>query len=127
MFGYYYGIAHFAKPILQEELRNKRHKFWDFFHRIFKFKTSALFHEEKILEGFTIAVGLHSLYNISLEMNWTFIMVPYLVFGYLYVSRLFKMKENHKQYALLYVDERNHSLPPKQIARHVSRLVRKII
>ncbi len=127
LFGYYYGLAHFAKPLLQEELINTRHTFWDWYHRVFKFKTATLFHEEKMLEGFTLAVGLHAFYDIFLEMNWTFVMVPYLVFGYLYVSHLFKMKENHKQYELLYVDERNHKLPPKKIAQHVSRLVKHII
>lgn len=124
MFGYYYGIAHFAKPLLQEELKNNRYTFWDWYHKIFKFKTAALFHEEKMLEGLTIAVVLHAVYNIFLEMNWTFIMVPYLVGGYLFVTHLFKMKENQKRLDLLYVEERNHAYPPKKIAQKLGRLVR---
>lgn len=126
MFGYYYGIAHFAKPLLQEELRNKHYTFWDWYHRVFKFKTAELFHEQKMLEGLTLAVGLHAVYNIFLEMNWTFIMVPYLVVGYVFVSHLFKMKENHKRLDLLYVAERNHQMPPKQIARYISRAVKRV-
>lgn len=123
MFGYFYGIAHFAKPLLQEELRNKRYTFWDWYHKVFKFKTAELFHEEKMLEGVTIAAALHAVYNIFLEMNWTFIMVPYLVGGYLYVSHLLKLKENHKRLDLLYVRERNHNNPPKRIARRFSRIL----
>lgn len=108
LFGYYYGVAHFAKPILQQELRENRHSFWDWYHRVFKWKTENLFHEEKMLEGLSLAIFFHAVYNIFLEMNWTFIMVPYLVLGYLFVSHLFKMKENHKRMDLLLVDERNH-------------------
>jgi len=126
MFGYFYGIAHFAKPLLQEELRNNRHTFWDWYHRVFKFKTATLFHEQKMLEGLTIAVGLHAFYNIFLEMNWTFIMVPYLVIGYLYVSHLFRLKENSKRLDLLFVEERNHNFGPKKIAAGFSRMLKKI-
>lgn len=123
IFGYYYGIAHFAKPLLQEELRNGRHTFWDWYHKIFKWKTAELFHEQKMLEGLTLAVILHAVYNIFLEMNWTFIMVPYLVLGYMFVSHLFKVKENHKRLDLLAVGQRSHDYPPKRLARHVSKLL----
>jgi len=126
LFGYYYGIAHFAKPLLQEELRNNRHTFWDWYHRVFKWKTATLFHEEKMLEGLTLAVGLHAVYNIFLEMNWTFIMVPYLIAGYLFVSHLLKMKENHKRLDLVFVHERNHTCGPKKIAGHATKILRKL-
>lgn len=108
IFGYYYGIAHFAKPLLQKELHDNRHTWWDWYHKVFKWKTAELFHEEKMLEGLTLAVGLHAVYNIFLEMNWTFIMVPYLVVGYLFVSHLLKMKENNKRLDLLLESARNH-------------------
>lgn len=123
MFGYYYGIAHFAKPLLQEELRNNRHTFLDWYHKAFRWKTAELFHEQKMLEGLTLAVGLHAMYNIFLEMNWTFIMVPYLLFGYLFVSHLFQVKKNHQRLDLLLVHERNHSCPPRKIASHLSKVL----
>lgn len=125
MFGYYYGIAHFAKPLLQQELRDNRHTFWDWYHKVFKFKTAQLFHEEKMLEGLTIAVGLHAFYNIFLEMNWTFIMVPYLIIGYLFVSHLFKLKENQKRLDLFLVEERNHEFKPRKMATKLSRLFKR--
>lgn len=123
IFGYFYGLAHFAKPLLQEELRNRRHSFWDWYYKIFHFKTAEFFHEVKMFQGLSLAVLLHAVYNIFLEMNWTFIMVPYLVFGYIYVSHLFKMKENHKKLGLLHVRERNHAKGPRRIAVHVSRVL----
>ena len=108
LYGYYYGIAHFAKPLLQEELNNNRFTFWDWFHRHVRIGNVRLFHEQKMLEGFLLAVGFHAVYNVFLEMNWTFIMVPYLVLGFMYVSHLFAQIKNHKRLDLVYEDERNH-------------------
>lgn len=125
VFGYFYGIAHFAKPILQEELLKKRNVLLRFFHGIFKFKTAALFHEEKMLEGLSAAIFLHAIYNVFLEMNWTFLMVPYLVFGYMYLSRLMKKKENHKKYDLVFIQQRNNEAGPKRVARMMRRIVRR--
>ncbi len=126
VFGYYYGIAHFAKPLLQKELRNNRRTFWDWYNKIFKFRTVELFHEQKMFEGLILAVGLHAVYNIFLEMNWSFIMIPYLVVGYAFVSHLLKMKENHKQLDLLMVSERNNTHGPRKIATGMSRVLKKI-
>lgn len=124
IYGYYYGIAHFAKPILQEELINKRHSFWDWYNRVIRRGTDRLFHEQKMLEGFVYAVGLHAVYNVFLEMNWTFIMVPYLVIGYMYVSHLFALKENHKRLDLIYFNERNNKAEPKKIAVYSSKFLK---
>lgn len=125
LFGYYYGIAHFAKPLLQQKLRDNRHGIWDALHKIFKFKTANLFHEEKIFEGLFLAVVLHAIYNIFLEMNWTFIMVPYLIIGYAFVAHLFNMKENHKQLDLLLVHERNNPGPQRRLTRGFAKIFRR--
>ena len=98
IYGYFYGVAFFAKPIWQEEIQKNRHPVLQWFHRVAHFKSETLFHEEKILEGLFLAVILHAGFNIFLEIGWTFIIVPYLVFGYSILSYLFKEKENHKQY-----------------------------
>jgi uncharacterized membrane protein len=50
------------------------------------------------LEGLLVAMGLHAIFNIALEVGWTFVIVPYLVLGYLLLSYLFDKKENHKRY-----------------------------
>ncbi|MEK7529223.1 MAG: PrsW family glutamic-type intramembrane protease [Patescibacteria group bacterium] len=108
IFGYYYGIAHFSTPMLQEELRGKENFIWRYLYRIFRLKTDELFHEQKMFQGLFIAVILHAVYNVFLEMNWTFLMVPYLVFGYMLLSHLLQLKENHKKYGLLTVGSRNN-------------------
>lgn len=125
IFGYFYGIAHFAKPILQRELKDKRNVLLRFFHRIFKFKTDELFHEEKVLEGLTAAVFLHAVYDVFLEMNWTFLMVPYLVFGYMLLSHLLKLKENRKKYNMLFVSERNSAAEPKRVAKIMRKIYKR--
>lgn len=126
MFGYYYGVAHFAKPLLQEELTNKQHGFWDWYNRVVRRGTTRLFHEQKMLEGFVTAVGLHAIYNVFLEMNWTFIMVPYLVLGYLHVSHLFAQKENHKRLDLVYFSDRNNEDAPKSSAKISTWILQKL-
>ena len=106
--GYYYGIAHFASPILQEELRAKN-SFWSRIPRkLLFFKREILFHQEKLLEGLIFAVGLHALFNIFLEMGLTFMVVPFLVGGYVTLTYLLDLKENHKNYGKLLNYVRNH-------------------
>lgn len=108
LLGYYYGVAHFATPILQEELRAKN-SFWTRLPRkLLFFKEEVLFHEEKLMEGLIFAIGLHALFNIFLEMGLTFMIVPFLVGGYVTLTYLLDLKENHKNYGKLYNYVRNH-------------------
>jgi len=113
--GYYYGIAHFAAPILQEEIINNRNHWTIGLHKIFNIRKSKLFYQEKILEGLLVAVGLHALFNIFLEMNFIFLIIPFLTGGYLCLNYLFKKKENHKQFGKLLVYVRNHPHPKSSV------------
>jgi len=106
--GYYYGIAHFAKPILQEEIIATRKHWTRALHKITNIRSEKLFYQEKIFEGLLISIGLHALFNIFLEMNLTFMIVPFLVGGYITLNYLFAKKENHKNYAKLLTCMRNH-------------------
>ncbi len=96
--GYYYGTALFAKPILQNELRSKRRHWTRALHKIFNIRQEKLFHQERLLEGMIIAVGLHAIFNIFLELNWTFMIMPFLVCGYITLNYLFQKAENRKNY-----------------------------
>lgn len=111
VYGYYYGIAYFADPVWSEEVRQSRHPFIDALHTIFHFKRNRIFATEKVSEGLFLAVVLHGLFNILLEMNLTFFMIPFLVFGYGFLDYLFKRKENLKAYGKLtgdYSEEHIH-------------------
>lgn len=105
IFGYFYGVAHFAKPILQTEIRENRHVLLQWFHRIVHLRSESIFKEEKIIEGLVFSMLLHALFNIFLEMGWTFMIMPYLILGYIILSHLFESKENHKRYDRLVVME----------------------
>jgi len=96
MLGYYYGLAHFAGPILQEENVEKRFPFFKKIAQIFHLKNEISFKEEKLVQGFVTAIGLHALFNIFLEMNWTFLLVPYLTAGFIMLNYLLEKKEDRK-------------------------------
>jgi len=110
--GYYYGVAHFAKPVLQEEIRANRKHWTILFHKILSIRKEKLFHQEKTAEGLMIAIGLHAIFNIFLEMNMTFLTVPFLVSGYIALIYLFAKKSNHKKYESLFERIRNHTVNP---------------
>jgi len=110
--GYYYGIAHFAKPVLQDEIRANRKHWTIFLHKITSIKKERLFHQEKLLEGLILAIGLHAIFNIFLELNLTFLTVPFLVGGYITLTYLFSIKNNHKKYGKLLEGSKNHSYNP---------------
>ena len=96
--GYYYGLAHFAGPLLKDANLKTR---WPVFRKIAQilpFKNEVEFKDEKMVQGLVIAVGLHALFNIFLEMNWTFLLVPFLTGGYIYLNYLLEKKEDHKIY-----------------------------
>ncbi|MBT3865234.1 PrsW family intramembrane metalloprotease [Candidatus Peregrinibacteria bacterium] len=121
IFGYYYGVAHFAKPILQEEIKANRRHWTIWFHKTLSIRKIRLFHEEKIAEGFLLAVGLHAIFNIFLEINATFLTVPFLVGGYITLTYLFSKKNNHKKYGKLLEGSRNHSANPHKNYFHSLR------
>lgn len=107
IYGYFYGIAYFAKPIFREEIRNKkRYPIIRFLHRIFHIRSSELFSHHKMFEGLLIAILLHAVFNIFLELNLMFIMVPYLVFGYSLLVYLIRKKKSHIKYERLLEMER---------------------
>lgn len=96
--GYYYGVSHFAAPILQQEIRKNRKHWTVILHKLFKFDKETLFYEERILEGLLVSIGLHAIFNILLEINLTFLIVPFLVGGYIALNYLFDKRENHRNY-----------------------------
>jgi RsiW-degrading membrane proteinase PrsW (M82 family) len=101
VFGYFYGVAYFADPIWSEEQRKSRHPFVNLIHTVLHMKKNRIFAIEKMSEGLVMAVILHAAFNILLELNLTFFMVPFLVVGYSYLDHLFKEKENLKAYGYL--------------------------
>ncbi|MDD4352354.1 MAG: PrsW family glutamic-type intramembrane protease [Candidatus Gracilibacteria bacterium] len=102
IFGYYYGVAHFAEPITYlNYVEGKKSKLLGLLAKISRLKKSRAFHEQKIFEGLVLSTVLHTTYNFFLEMNITFIVVPYL-FGILYlVFHLMDLKESQKKFGII--------------------------
>ena len=69
--------------------------------KIFGIDDELIYSAQNLAQGFLISAGLHGVFNIFLEMNWTFLLVPFLLVGYIYVNYLFEKKENNKKYGYL--------------------------
>lgn len=95
VFGYFYGVAHFADPILKKKIRKERHVILAWLHKVSHLKKTTLFHEEMILEGLLAATFLHAAFNVFLEMEWLVIIVPFLFVGYMILDSLLERKENY--------------------------------
>ena len=111
--GYYYGLSLFATEVLKEKQNKKKRKIIRTLAKILHMKKNVLFHEEKLTEGLLIAITLHAFFNIILEMNWIFLIVPYLTIGYIYLNYLLNKKEYHKKYLQINT-ERNDLVPVQE-------------
>lgn len=113
IFGYYYGIACFAKPVLKDRLKNgERFIFTKWIHRVLHLKSETVFYEEKMLEGLIIAAALHAFFDFLMGMSQHFTdigspemakffliaAIPYLVGGFFWLTHLLDKKEDHKTY-----------------------------
>jgi len=113
IFGYYFGIAHFAKPILREKLsKGKRPFAMKWIHQILHLKSETIFREEKILQGLLIAASIHAIFDFLMGTSQYFTdlgssgiarifllaAVPFLVGGYFLLTYLLDKKEDHKIY-----------------------------
>lgn len=113
--GYYYGLAHFAHPVLQDELNaGKKLFFTKTFHKILHIRSETIFRDEKMMEGLIIAIFLHALYDFIMETNWVIggvlplsilLMSIYFVGGFSYLSYLIKQKEDMKVFGKLVIKE----------------------
>ncbi|PKL36613.1 hypothetical protein CVV38_01785 [Candidatus Peregrinibacteria bacterium HGW-Peregrinibacteria-1] len=99
--GYYYGTAYFAHDILKNEICDKRSKITKCLHKLITPKKARVFARERMQEGLLIAIGLHALFNIFLEMGWSILIIPFLFTGYTTLSYLLAKKENHIKYGKL--------------------------
>lgn len=99
IYGYHFGLALFADPILRnpkEHSLYKRMSFW--IHNLFNLRTNVVFKDFQLFFGLIIASLSHAVYNILLEMKNTAFLIPFLVFGFLYVMKLISAEKNKLEY-----------------------------
>jgi RsiW-degrading membrane proteinase PrsW (M82 family) len=93
IFGYFFGIAKFSIDV-------SRHRHWQgkiYFGvhaigRIFNIPFAHAFKEYKILQGLTIAIILHAIFNYMLQLNQILPTIFLVVIGFLYLIYLLKRK-----------------------------------
>jgi RsiW-degrading membrane proteinase PrsW (M82 family) len=101
IFGYYYGLAHFAKPITELEHKEKTYRInLKWIHKILTLNRSTVYKEEKMIEGLALATLFHGTANVLFELHLAFISVPFIIFGVVMLSYFYK--ESHLLYRLLH-------------------------
>lgn len=96
--GYYFGMAYFASPMLMiQHMKQIRHPMLQFFHRVIHLRRSRLYHDEMLMIGMVLAMGLHGLYDflLTLQIGILVLAVMFLYFfgGFWLLSNLLKKKD----------------------------------
>ncbi len=107
--GYYFGLAHFASPVLRLQYQEKkRHPLLNFFKTILHMKRTHLYRDEMMMLGLFLAMALHGIYNFILSSTVslspifiTLSIMFYFVGGYLFLSYLLKKKEDKIELGLI--------------------------
>jgi len=91
IFGYYYGLARFAEPILKAEHKEKKYQIrFKHLHTVLRMKKSDIYEEEKTAQGLVLATLFHTVANVLFELNLAFITVPLIVGGMMVLSYFYK-------------------------------------
>ncbi|QQR83200.1 PrsW family intramembrane metalloprotease [Candidatus Peregrinibacteria bacterium] len=95
--GYYYGMAHFASPVLKiQYMKKEHHPILQFMKNVLRFKKSDLYYREMYLIGLTLAMGIHAMYDFILSTQHPLaFLVVYVYFfgGFWFLNRLLKKKD----------------------------------
>jgi RsiW-degrading membrane proteinase PrsW (M82 family) len=93
IFGYFYGIAHFAEEIYQTERQKNQHRLIMLMHKILHLKSSTIFREEMMMEGMLLAMLMHAIFNSLLEFEKTNLLIPGIMLLFFIVLNLFHRKK----------------------------------
>jgi RsiW-degrading membrane proteinase PrsW (M82 family) len=94
IFGYYYGLARFASPIMKAERKEKKYQIkFKWLHTALRMKKSEVYEEEKTAQGLVMATLFHTIANVLFELNYAFVTVPLIVLGLTALSYYYK--ESH--------------------------------
>jgi len=96
IFGYYYGLAHFAQPIVKIEEGEKTYKA-KWLPKLLTLKRSTMYREEKIIEGIFFATLFHAIINLLFEFTLGFLAVPLIIVGIVIIFRLYKIGRKEGQ------------------------------
>lgn len=95
IFGYWYGLAHFANPMMKIEGDEEYKGSW--LHKVLHFKKSTVYKEEKITQGFLLATAFHASANILFEFGIGFLAVPIIATGIYILFQLYKIGQQESR------------------------------
>ncbi len=99
IFGYFYGLAYFAKKHI---MAVERSKFAGFMHRVLHIKGDIAFRQQKLMEGLLLSMLAHMVFNFMLSyepLPLVSFTVPFLFVLYLFVAYWFEKKEDIFEFA----------------------------
>ena len=107
--GYYFGMAHFASPLLRiQHAERKRHPVLVFLKNLLHMRKSHLFHNEMMVLGLLLAMLLHAIYDFVLSStveisSWVVsgTILVYFFGGYYFLNYLMKKKETQLELGLI--------------------------
>ena len=107
--GYYFGMAHFASPLLRiQHAERKRHPILVFLKNLLHMRKSHLFHNEMMALGLLLAMVLHAIYDFVLSStvaisSWVIsgTILVYFFGGYYFLNYLMKKKETQLELGLI--------------------------
>ena len=128
--GYYYGMAFFASPMLKiQHMKRKRHPVLQFLKKVLHLKKSHMYHDEMMIIGLVLSMGIHALYDFLLTINIKLLGIPlvvpimflYFFGGFWLLTRLLKKKEDNLKFGLV-----GTSVMPKEDFRKLLDEVQEI-
>ena len=102
VYGYYFGLSLFPNQVYNQETyhRFSLSRLIQRCHcRLSKSFLKKFFIAESQFIGLFYAASLHAIFNIFLELQITIFLVPFLIFGMSFVSKLINDKKNLKELA----------------------------
>ena len=112
--GYHAGLAHFAGPVFQNDIREGRKMFvTEKLHEFFQTPRESVFRIEQIIIGLFYAIMIHAFYDFIMQLKYSILGIPmyalimplYFFGGLWYLFTLLENKEDHKKYGRLVVKE----------------------
>lgn len=109
---YHIGLAHFAGPVLKEEIREGRKLVIpNLIHKLFDIPEEEAFYYEQMILGIVYAILLHALYDFVMQLQFQVMGIPlfaiimpiYFIFGLSHLLDLLKRKENQKERGVLVI------------------------
>lgn len=90
---YHYAIGAFGNPILElDHWTGKKHSFMLWLQKTFGLEQGGVFRLQKTVEGLWIAMGMHALFNFSLQLNHLGYAVGIVVLGFIMILYLRKKR-----------------------------------